>query len=435
MTPYPKYKPSGIEWIGDIPEQWEVKRLKYLGEAIIGITYSPDDVSDEEHGILVLRSSNIQDSKLAFNDCVYIKKKIPQKLIVIAGDILICARNGSAHLVGKNACIDEANAGVTFGAFMSIFRTKYWRFISCFLNSGLFTAQTGLYSTSTINQLTSDILNNMQIAFPVKEDEQTKIATFLDKKTSQIDLLISNKQRLISLLKEEKTAIINEAVTKGINKKAKLKPSGTEWLGDVPEHWEVKKLKYVVKSVQTGNTPPSGKSEYYDDGNFDWFTPSDFSDSITLDHSKRKLSELAVKDEIVNVFEKNTVLLVGIGATLGKVGICSSRCSSNQQVNAITFNDNFEPLFGAYYFKAQAINIVSLANAATLAILNQAQTKDIPIPCPPLMEQKRIVQLIAEKFQKIDHAVSRIEKEIELMQEYRTALISEVVTGKVRVEE
>lgn len=206
-------KESGVEWIGEIPKSWEVRKLKTLGKAIIGLTYSPEDVVDEEDGILVLRSSNIQNQKLSFENNVFVNKIIPKKLIVKAGDILICSRNGSRHLIGKNACIDEKNSGVTFGAFMTIFRSKFWRFLSWSFNSSLFEAQSSSYLTSTINQLTTGNLNNMIVAIPSSIKEQTKIVAFLDSETQKIDQTIALIEKSITLFEEYKTSLISNVVT------------------------------------------------------------------------------------------------------------------------------------------------------------------------------------------------------------------------------
>ena len=129
-----KVKESRVEWLGLIPESWQVKKLKFVGEAIIGITYTPNDITskEDENGILVLRSSNIQNKTLAFDDCVYVKKNISYKHLTRKDDILLCARNGSAHLVGKAALIDKESAGLTFGAFMTIYRSKFNKFIYYF---------------------------------------------------------------------------------------------------------------------------------------------------------------------------------------------------------------------------------------------------------------------------------------------------------------
>lgn len=248
---YPDYKETHLEWLREIPSHWEIKRLKYLGEAIIGLTYSPDDVVDsEDEGTLVLRSSNVQNKALAFDDNVFVNKPIPEHLKTRKGDILICARNGSRALIGKNAQIDERAEGMTFGAFMSVFRSPYNDYLSKVFNSALFEYQSGTFLTATINQLTTANLNSFEVPIP-PESEREAIANFLDYETAKIDTLIEKQQQLIKLLKEKRQAVISHAVTKGLNPEAPMKDSGVEWLGEVPEHWVVSKLKYF-SSIQGG---------------------------------------------------------------------------------------------------------------------------------------------------------------------------------------
>lgn len=211
LNPRARLKPSGIDWLGDIPEDWEVKRLKYIGKAIIGLTYSPSEITDEK-GTLVLRASNIRNNKIDLNDNVYVNKKILPKLVTKFGDILLCARSGSKGLIGKNAYIDKTCVGYTFGAFMTIYRSKHWRFLSYVFNSTIFSSQSELFITSTINQLTMDSLNNIIVALP-NPKEQNKIVELLNKETSFYDeavkkLLLKNEKLL-----EYKQALISSAVT------------------------------------------------------------------------------------------------------------------------------------------------------------------------------------------------------------------------------
>ena len=213
LDPNVEMKPSGVEWIGEIPKHWTMTRLKYLGESIIGLSYKPEDVTDNESGTLVLRASNIQNGKPSFLDNVYVNAEVDKKLRLKEGDILICSRSGSRSLIGKNITITKKLEGLTFGVFMTVFRTKFFRFISHFLNSQVFKNQSGLFLTTTINQLTIDTLNNFVICFPRDEKEQAQIANFLDHKTGQIDELISTEQRKIELLKEYRQSLISEAVT------------------------------------------------------------------------------------------------------------------------------------------------------------------------------------------------------------------------------
>ncbi len=213
LDPNVEMIPSGVEWIGEIPKHWTVTRLKYLGESIIGLLYKPDDITDEENGTLVLRASNIQNGKPSFLDNVYVNTEIDEKLRLKKGDILLCSRSGSRALIGKNITITKKLEGLTFGVFMTVFRTKFFRFISCFLNSQIFKNQSGFFLTTTVNQLTIDTLNNFFICFPTDESEQAQIANFLDRKTKQIDELIATEQRKIELLKEYRQSLISEAVT------------------------------------------------------------------------------------------------------------------------------------------------------------------------------------------------------------------------------
>lgn len=222
LNPHAEMKDSGIEWLGIIPKHWEVKRLKNIGDAVIGLTYAPEDVLEGETGTLVLRSSNIQNGKISFDDCVYVEKKIPENLKVRKGDILICSRNGSAELIGKNILIDESLEGHSFGAFMTVYRSNQWQHLFWFFNSPIFKAQSGLFSTTTINQLTTHILNNMKVAIPPTQKEIKEIANYLQQLTTTIDQLIRNIEAQIEKLQELRKIKIYEAVT------GKIKVNGYE---------------------------------------------------------------------------------------------------------------------------------------------------------------------------------------------------------------
>lgn len=204
-------KDSGIEWLGDIPEHWEVVKLKFLGESITGITYSPNDVF--EKGTLVLRSSNIQNGKLDLQDTVYVNKKISDKYISQKGDILLCSRNGSRNLIGKNIILDEQVENETWGAFMTVYRSNYNDFIYYFFNSDIFSALSSLFLSSTINQLTIGVLNNMQIAFPKEQKEREQIVHYLKQETEEVNSTIDKIQTSIQKLKEYRQSLISEAVT------------------------------------------------------------------------------------------------------------------------------------------------------------------------------------------------------------------------------
>ncbi len=211
LNPKAEFVESGIDWIGRIPKGWSIKKLKFIGEAIIGLTYSPEDITDES-GTLVLRSSNVQSGLIELGDNVFVKSDIPKKLITQIGDILICSRNGSKSLIGKNAFIDKKSEGLSFGAFMTVFRTKNWRFVSYFLNSNLFMSQLSSTLTSTINQLTTHYLNNILIAI-APEREQSEIVEYLHSKLENYDKAVFDVEKSIETLQEFKSSLISSVVT------------------------------------------------------------------------------------------------------------------------------------------------------------------------------------------------------------------------------
>ena len=205
-------KPSGVEWLGDVPEHWEVPRLRNLGDALIGLTYDPQDVVDEGAGILVLRASNILDGQLVYWDNVFVRSTVPDKLVTREGDILICSRSGSRTLIGKNAHINTESAGTTFGAFMTVFRGANNDYLHLVFNSKFFEYQSATYFTSTINQLTLGILYDMKVPFPPLEERQL-ILRYVEETTAPINKAIARARTQIELLEEYRTRLIADVAT------------------------------------------------------------------------------------------------------------------------------------------------------------------------------------------------------------------------------
>lgn len=203
-------KPSGVEWIGDIPEDWSMKRFKYLGTYRNGLTYKPEDMVDT--GTLVLRSSNIQNGQIVLDDNVYVSCAVRDELKVRKGDILICSRNGSRELIGKNAIIKD-DMDASFGAFMMIFRSDSPEYVRYILNSSVFSYYLASFFTATINQLTASNFGNMKVPFCCDLIEQKEIVAFLDAKCAEIDRIIEKKEQLIEELGSYKKSLIYEYVT------------------------------------------------------------------------------------------------------------------------------------------------------------------------------------------------------------------------------
>ena len=207
-------KDSGIDWIGQIPAHWDVKRLKHLGDAVIGLTYDPKNLCDAEEGTLVLRSSNLKNGRFVYGEKenAYVSSKIPEKLLIRKDDILICSRNGSRDLIGKCAFATEQDAGASFGAFTTVFRSSLNQYLFQILNSNIFQQLSGSFLTSTINQLTTGNLNSISVPIPPQK-EREELTAYLIKQTGGIEAAIELKERQIGALKEYKATLINAAVT------------------------------------------------------------------------------------------------------------------------------------------------------------------------------------------------------------------------------
>lgn len=213
LNPNVEMKDSGIEWIGEIPSNWKTLRIKDIGDARNGLTYSPENQVDEEQGTLVLRSSNVKDGRLIFSDNVYVNIEIPAELMLKNGDILICSRNGSKKLIGKNAYINESDK-YTYGAFMMSLRPKInnSRYIYWILNSGVFGYYLPLFFTSTINQLTRENFRSMVIPYCDDTIIQNNIVKYLDNKVAEIDSVIEEKEQLVADLEKYKKSLIFEVI-------------------------------------------------------------------------------------------------------------------------------------------------------------------------------------------------------------------------------
>lgn len=207
-------KDSGVDWIGEIPEHWDCIKLKFLGNAIIGLTYSPNDLCDSTEGKLVLRSSNLFEGRFVYGEKenAYVKTKIPEKLMIRENDILICSRNGSRDLIGKCAIAKSEDVGNSFGAFTTVFRSKYNQYLFCILNSNIFKNLSGSFLTSTINQLTIGNLYSIQVPIP-PENEMSQIRIYVTSIESKIAKAITLKEQEIEKLKEYKTVLIDQVVT------------------------------------------------------------------------------------------------------------------------------------------------------------------------------------------------------------------------------
>lgn len=267
--------------------------------------------------------------------------------------------------------------------------------------------------------------------------EQTAIADFLDYKLSKIDRFISKKKQLIKLLNEQKAGIINHAVTKGLNPNAAMKDSGIEWLRDIPDHWEVRKLKYLGK-CQNGI---SASAEYFGSG-FPFVNYGDIYRNFQLPLTGSGLANSSEEDRFNYSVQKGDVFFTRTSETVHEIGFTSTCLTTIENATFSGFIIRFRPYenilfegYSKYYFRSSLHRrfFVREMNLVTRASLSQELLKRMPVLLPPIEEQILISNRIDRETIKLNQLVATIEKEIALTQEYRTALIAEAVTGKIDV--
>ena len=203
-----------------------------------------------------------------------------------------------------------------------------------------------------------------------------------------------------------------------------------QWFDDIPSNWKIIALKHLTSYVKTGSTPSTKERKYYEDGTIDWYTPEDIK-SLVLDSSKKRISSLALQDGELKLFKANSLLLVGIGATIGKVGLLTKDATSNQQINSIFFNKKLLPKFGLFYFYSIAKIINDFSSTSTMGIFNQSKTKAIYVPVPSPTEQQTIVQYLDYKTKLIDDFIANRLRQIELLKEQKESVINRAVTKGV----
>lgn len=414
----------------------KVLRLKDIGIFKGGLTYSPENICDKEEGILVLRSSNIQNSKISLLDNVYVNCEVSSDLLIKKGDLLICSRNGSANLVGKTAQIED-DIHATWGAFMMIFRTSYNSRYTYYLLNDSITKNKGLFSTSTINQLTNSMLGNIYVNFELDISEQEKIERYLDTKVGEIDQKVSLIEKKIERYQLLKKSIINKVVTKGLHPEASLKESQISWLGQIPEHWEVKRIKDIISLVFMGTSP----SYEYEVENENYVFGQRNNQLYKIDFnglkhatneffsSRSEYEYLTYGDVIINTLGGGSVGRVGYFDYLGDM-----RMITDGHVMILRSN-SYSTKFLYYYLHSKRRELENLASGSTnQSFFNISDIVVLYLPAPPLSEQQEIASYLDQKCADIDAIIANCTAQIEKYKTLKRALINEVVTGQRTIE-
>jgi type I restriction enzyme S subunit len=436
MERYDQYKDSVIEWLGEIPVGWGVRKLKYLANN------RPSNVDkkskDGENSVFLCNYVDVYKNEFIRHGLKFMAATASQdqieNFILNKGDVIVTKDSEAANDIAVPALVIDNFEDVVCGYHLThikpidIIGSYLFRFFqSQFLRSYFEVSANGV----TRYGLSVDKFGSALILTPPLH-EQTAIANYLDYKTAEIDALISQKERLLELYEEEKAAIINHAVTKGIDPDVELVDSGVEWLGEIPVGWAVKKLKHETYKIGDGiHTTPnytSGTDFYFING------VNLFDGKITI--TENTLSVAFDEYEKYKIDLNKGAILISLNGTIGKLAIFDNeRVIFGKSAAYIDLKNNVENHFLYYILKSQYVSnyFEDSFSGTTIKNLSLYTLRNLPIPVPHPLVQKLIVSYIESENIRIDAKISKTKRIIELQKEYRSALISEVVTGKVKV--
>lgn len=391
----PGYKRSDV---GVIPDDWDAKPLGEIGDSLIGLTYRPSEV--RKYGTLVLRSSNVQNGTLCFDDNVFVDADIPDRIMVRPGDILVCVRNGSRDLIGKSALIDERAVGMTFGAFMAVFRSEHGKLLHHVFQSGIFKKQINEHLGATINQITNKSLNSFKVPLPPTDEERTEIARAL----SDVDALLASLDQVIAKKRDLKQATMQQLLT------------GKTRLPGFAGAWEVKKLGEVAEIVM-GQSPSSlnynsiGNGLPLIQGNADienrWAIKRTYTTQVTK-RGKAGDVLMSVRAPVGEI--SRTMFDVCLGR-----GVCAIRFSNNFLYHTLVF---LEPSWAKH------------SKGSTFDSVNSDDVKSVDIRLPvEETEQVAIAAILSD----MDAELSELEARRDKTRSIKQAMMQELLTGRTRL--
>ena len=417
MKKYSSYKDSGVEWIGETPSQWTNARLRFLCDITTGGKDTVNAVDDGKYPFFVRSKKIKRINSFSFDG----------EGILTAGDGDICKI--WHHIIGKFDFHQRVY-------LLYNFKNVIGKFLYYYLTENFIHEVLKLSAKSTVDSLRLPMFLDFPLAIPPLSEQQ-KIVEFLDSKTSNIDRLLEQKKNKIEFLKEKRTSLINHVVTKGLNPDVQMKDSGVDWIGEIPEHWEMKPIRYLG-IFQNGI---SKGSEFFGKG-YPFMNYGDvYKNEVTPSIIEGKVQSDELDRQRYSVV-RGDVFFTRTSESKDDIGIASTcietipNCSFSGFVIRFRFNANFHlPEYSRYHFQThwKKVLIESKMNIVTRASLSQQVLGQVPVLIPATLEQQEIVKYLDKQSKEIDNLIQLEQKKIDLLKEYRQSLISEVVTGKVRV--
>ena len=454
IQPYPRYRDSGVEWLGEVPQHWAVVPLKSMIQTFVGGSWGSEAGEDDEDAQCI-RATDFDYRRLVANLDSAPVRSFPRRDVLRRGlergELVMATSAGSTdRAVGAVVVFDSDQPALptNFAAKM-VPRDDVDTWYLAYLHNALNTLGVTRSLTNQVTIANLDTPAYLASHGPLPPlDEQRAIAAYLDRETERIDALVAKKRLLIERLEEYRSALITRTVTRGLPPEAaraagldrspRLKPSGVEWLGDVPEHWEVGNIRRYAE-MKSGHTPSRQHPEYWEDCDTPWFTLSDVwqlrdGRATYLDETRELISEVGIANSAAELLPSGTVILSRT-ASIGFSGVMPVPMATSQDFWNWVCGPKLIPNYLLLTFRSMQSEFSRLMMGSTHRTIYEASAASFRIPVPPTPEQQAIIEFLEERLPSNDAARDAATLAIERLQEYRTALIKAAVTGKIDVRE
>lgn len=419
-----QYKDSGIEWIGKIPESWEVLPHKRIMRKVkeICFTYNGEDIiSLTTNGVIVRDLSAGGKMPTTFDGYQYVH---PGNLLLCLFDIDVTPR-----------CVGLIkNEGLTSPAYSQFKLVRndayapYYDYLLRYIDDEKCLLHLSKNLRSSLTEEDFGFINSILPSFT----EQQSISHFLDMKCGEIDSLIALQEQMIEKLKAYKQSVITEAITKGLDPNAKLVPSGIDWIGDIPEGWSKDKVIRCFNKIGSGTTPKSTDDTLFE-GNINWLQSGDINGSDLFEASKHISEQTLASYSALCVYQAPFIIIAMYGASVGNISISHIDACVNQACCVLSFSNlNFKYAF--YALKSAKPYLIYRAEGGGQPNISQDKLKSLWIPRPPMDEQQSIASYLDDKCSDIDHLIALKQQKIESLKDYKKSVIYEAVTGKTIIE-
>ena len=435
---YSEYKDSGIEWLGEVPAHWAVSRLRFLCRISPSKNEIPELSSDTEVYFIPMELI-LEGGQPEYSETRYLYE-VQEGYTYCREDDVLVAKITPCFENKKGLLVQNLRSGFAFGTTELHVLRSGPQITPSFLYYLTLTHQfrslgaAHMYGSAGQQRVPDEFVKDYRVAIPPLE-EQHAISLFIERETANIDALIAKKERLIRLLQEKCTAIMSHAVTKGLDPNASMRDSGIEWLGEIPAHWEVKRLKYLVH-FYSGGTPSKENLEFWD-GTIPWVSPKDMKGEIISD-SEDHITEDALANSATRLIPQNSLLVVvrsGILRHSLPVGITARPVAINQDIKAVVPRQIIDSHYLRYFMegKEEELLVECRKGGATVESIEQELLSHAPCLLPPVTEQRLIADYLQRKVAYINGLTDKIHSHIEKLQERSIALISAAVTGNICV--